>query len=79
MEGIRSKVWHSNQMGKLKEHREAFINAGADLFFLSAGERQVSLKSGFAELANYFGGMPHKVTSVEQCVEDSVRLGHAIR
>lgn len=61
---------HSNAMqpGSL-EDRERFLYAAADLFFLSAGDALVSLPSGFANLAKWFGEIPHRTLSIRQCAK----------
>lgn len=70
-----AKIVHSNKMREnSEEDREAFVMTGADLFFLSAGERLVSLPSWFANLAKYLGDVPHTQKFVQQCVRDAKSL-----
>lgn len=61
---------HSNRMdGRSGKDKEKFILTAADLLFLSAGTRLVSLRSGFANLAKWFGEAPHRGVSIDHCVQ----------
>lgn len=61
---------HSSKMNATSgRDKERFIMTVVDLFFLSAGEKLVSLPSGFANLARYFGQIPHRSIRVEDCVQ----------
>lgn len=60
---------HSNTMRTTSQKDKIrFLLTAADLFFLSAGESLVSLPSGFATLAGWFGGTTHRVVHVQQCI-----------
>lgn len=63
-----ANVVHSSLMTEPSQtNKNAFLNTGVELFFLSAGDRLVSLPSGFANLAACLGDMPHVVISREEC------------
>lgn len=61
---------HSSKMNSTSaKDKDKFLMTVVDLFFLSAGEKLVSLPSGFANLAHYFGAIPHRTVRVEDCVQ----------
>lgn len=69
VEEMGLSVTHSAEMvNATAAEKEAFLDTAVDLFFLSAGDRLVSLPSGFANLARWFGDAPHNEKNVGQCV-----------